>query len=105
MLTRGKQLFDRTAAHIRDQIVVRYVRDLSGRYAFAVAQDGKRIGDLPYFFQEMADVNDTYAFRAQSPDLREQAANVVARQAACRFIHQDNFRSCRDRTAYLDDLL
>jgi hypothetical protein len=70
----------------------------------AVAQDRVALGDLPDFFEKVADVDHGDPLRGQSPDQREQALDVFPLQAARRLIHQEDPRVHRQGAADLDHL-
>src|SRR5262249_25190614 len=96
---------DTAADHGGDHLVVAHGRELAGRPAAAVAQDGVARGDLAHFFEKVADVDDGDAAVAQLRDEAEEALDVGALQAAGRFVHQQHARVEGERATDLDHLL
>jgi hypothetical protein len=76
-----------------------------GRDELPVAQDDDPVGDAGDLVQAVADLNETDAFRLQTPDLFEKALGLFGAQRGGRLIEDQQARVQRQRLRDLDLLL
>src|SRR6185369_7267958 len=100
-----KKCFLSASHHLANQLSVTDSCYLSSACASSIAQNGKAICNLSYFFQEMADIDYGDSFCAKFTDQCKQLNDIVTLQTAGRFIHQDDTSLCCQGARYLNYLL
>ncbi|OPZ10115.1 MAG: hypothetical protein BWZ10_02475 [candidate division BRC1 bacterium ADurb.BinA364] len=104
MLDARKHLAQRPPDHQLDQPADGCPGDRARADAFAIAQNGVRIGHARHFLEEMADVDDGDAGALQPADRLEQRLGFFGRKRTGRLVHDDQRGIRNERAGDFDDL-